>query len=91
MAMTVGFAVVGAFILSLTYVPMMSAMFLSKNTEHKPNFSDKMMAWFEKIYTPFLDKIEYIGWKNWSEKLIATSFMAPIFMFFLYLIFKFLA
>ncbi|MFV8346972.1 efflux RND transporter permease subunit [Flavobacterium sp. ZB4P13] len=56
MAMTVGFAVIGAFILSLTYVPMMSAMFLSKNTEHEPNFSDKMMAWFEKIYAPFLDK-----------------------------------
>jgi len=56
MAMTVGFAVIGAFVLSLTYVPMMSAMFLSKNTEHKPNFSDKMMAWFEKIYTPFLDR-----------------------------------
>ena len=55
MAMTVGFAVIGAFILSLTYVPMMSAMFLSKNTEHKPNFSDRMMAWFEKIYAPFLD------------------------------------
>jgi cobalt-zinc-cadmium resistance protein CzcA len=56
MAMTVGFAVIGAFILSLTYVPMMSAMFLSKNTEHKPNFSDRMMAWFEGIYSPFLDK-----------------------------------
>lgn len=56
MAMTVGFAVIGAFVLSLTYVPMMSALFLSKNTEHKPNFSDKMMAWFERIYTPFLDK-----------------------------------
>ena len=56
MAMTVGFAVIGAFVLSLTYVPMMSAMFLSKNTEHKPNFSDRMMAWFEGIYTPFLEK-----------------------------------
>ena len=56
MAMTVCFAVIGAFILSLTYIPMMSALFLSKNTEHKPNFSDKMMAWFEKIYTPLLDK-----------------------------------
>jgi cobalt-zinc-cadmium resistance protein CzcA len=56
MAMTVGFAVIGAFILSLTYVPMMSAMFLSKNTEHKPNFSDRMMAWFEKLYAPFLAK-----------------------------------
>lgn len=56
MAMTVGFAVIAAFVLSLTYVPMMSAMFLSKNTEHKPNFSDRMMAWFEKIYAPFLEK-----------------------------------
>jgi cobalt-zinc-cadmium resistance protein CzcA len=56
MAMTVCFAVIGAFILSLTYIPMMSAMFLSKNTEHKTNFSDKMMAWFEKIYSPLLDK-----------------------------------
>ena len=55
MAMTVGFAVIGAFIMSLTYVPMMSAMFLSKNTEHKINFSDKMMAWFEKMYAPFLE------------------------------------
>lgn len=59
MAMTVGFAVIGAFILSLTYVPMMSAMFLSKNTEHKANFSDKMMAWFEGIYTPLLEKALY--------------------------------
>jgi cobalt-zinc-cadmium resistance protein CzcA len=56
MAMTVGFAVIGAFILSLTYVPMMSAMFLSKNTEHNPNFSDRMMAWFEGIYSTFLEK-----------------------------------
>ncbi len=54
MAMTVGFAVIGAFILSLTYVPMMSALFLSKKVEQKPNFSDKMMAWFEGIYAPFL-------------------------------------
>ncbi|MCD0464791.1 CusA/CzcA family heavy metal efflux RND transporter [Flavobacterium sp. ENC] len=56
MAMTVGFAVMGAFVLSLTYVPMMSALFLSKNPEHKSNFSDRMMAWLEKIYTPFLEK-----------------------------------
>lgn len=35
---------------------MMSAMFLSKNTEHKENFSDRMMAWLENIYAPFLEK-----------------------------------
>lgn len=69
MAMTVGFAIIGAFILSLTYVPMMSAMFLSKNTKHKPNFSDKMMAWFEKIYTSFLNKALQI-----KKMILAISF-----------------
>jgi cobalt-zinc-cadmium resistance protein CzcA len=54
MALTVGFAVIGAFLLSLTYVPMMSALFLSKKAEHETNFSDRMMARFERIYTPIL-------------------------------------
>lgn len=54
MAQTVGFSILGAFILSLTYVPMMSALFLSKKTEHKVNFSDKMMSFFERIYAPIL-------------------------------------
>lgn len=56
MAMTVGFAIIGAFILSLTYIPMMSALFLSKKTEHKENCSDRMMAWLESRYTPLLKK-----------------------------------
>jgi heavy metal efflux system protein len=56
MAQTVGFTIVGAFLLSLTYVPMMSALFLSKNTQHTNNFSDRMMSFFEKIYTPILQK-----------------------------------
>ncbi|MBC7450604.1 MAG: efflux RND transporter permease subunit, partial [Cytophagales bacterium] len=50
MAQTVSFAIIGAFILSLTYVPMMSALFLSKKTEHKENISDKIMAFFQKVY-----------------------------------------
>jgi cobalt-zinc-cadmium resistance protein CzcA len=56
MAMTVGFAVIGAFIMSLTYVPMMTSLFLSKKTEHKTNFSDRMMSWFEQKYMPLLNK-----------------------------------
>jgi cobalt-zinc-cadmium resistance protein CzcA len=42
MAQTVIFALIGAFILSLTYVPMMSSLFLSKKLRKK-RFSDKMM------------------------------------------------
>lgn len=56
MAKTVGFAIIGAFILSLTYVPMLSSLFLSKKTLHKENFSDKMMKFFEQLYTPVLQK-----------------------------------
>lgn len=52
MAQVVTFALIGAAILSLTYVPMASALFLSKETEHKPNFSDRLMNWIHKIFNP---------------------------------------
>ena len=55
MAQTVAFAIMGAFILSLTYVPMMSALGLGRNTEHKRNFSDRMMSWLEAGYRPLLE------------------------------------
>ncbi|WEK17617.1 MAG: CusA/CzcA family heavy metal efflux RND transporter [Candidatus Pedobacter colombiensis] len=56
MAETVVFAIVGAFILSLTYIPMVSALFLSKNTTHKRNISDKIMDFFRRIYKPMLER-----------------------------------
>ncbi|SHJ80290.1 cobalt-zinc-cadmium resistance protein CzcA [Hymenobacter daecheongensis DSM 21074] len=55
MAQTVAFAIIGAFILSLTYVPMMSALALSRSTEVKRNFSDRMMSWLEARYRPVLE------------------------------------
>lgn len=54
MAETVIFAILGAFILSLTYVPMISALFLSKNPTHKRNISDRMMDKLYKLYTPII-------------------------------------
>ncbi|MDB5246898.1 MAG: acriflavine resistance protein [Segetibacter sp.] len=54
MAQTVGFAILGALILSLTYIPMISALFLPKNTFYKRNFSDRMMGFFQRLYTPVL-------------------------------------
>ncbi len=56
MAQTVAFALIGAFILSLTYIPMMSALFLSKTISHKKTFSDKMMEHLERIYQYALKK-----------------------------------
>jgi len=52
MAQVVTFALIGAAILSLTYVPMASALFLSKNTDHKPNFSDRLMDGIRKAFNP---------------------------------------
>ncbi|WP_431217096.1 efflux RND transporter permease subunit [Puia sp. P3] len=54
MAKTVAFAILGALLLSLTYIPMMSALFLSKKAVHKKNFADKMMEFFQKRYEPLL-------------------------------------
>jgi heavy metal efflux system protein len=54
MAETVSFAIFGAFLLSLTYVPMMSAFALSRRTQHKINFSDRMMAFFQRTYRPVI-------------------------------------
>lgn len=50
MAQTVAFALLGAFILSLTYIPMMSAFFLSRKTATEPNFSDRIMHRLESFY-----------------------------------------
>ncbi len=56
MAQTVAFAILGAFLLSLTWIPMASAMFLQKNIDHKSTFGDKIMNFFHKIYSPSLNK-----------------------------------
>ncbi len=55
MGMTVSFAIIGALILSLTYIPMMSALFLPKKTSPKRNISDKMMDMFQRWYNPAIE------------------------------------
>lgn len=48
MAQTVAFALMGAFVLSLTYVPMMTSLVISKKLLHRPSFSDKLMDWLRE-------------------------------------------
>ncbi|MGB3005019.1 MAG: CusA/CzcA family heavy metal efflux RND transporter [Chitinophagaceae bacterium] len=55
MAQTVSFALIGAFLLSLTYVPMMSSLVLSKKLSHKDTFADKMITWFYNLYKPTME------------------------------------
>ncbi len=65
MAFTFGFAVLGAIILCLTYVPMVSSMFLkpaknqngwfAKFENRIDKFSDKIMSGLNKAYVPILN------------------------------------
>ena len=55
MALTVFFAILGAFILSLTYVPMASSVFLSKKVHQQESFSDRMVRKLQGWYRPVLN------------------------------------
>lgn len=57
MAQTVAFALLGAFVLSLTYIPMGSALVLSRRIKHKPNLSDRIMYQIEREYQHALSRI----------------------------------
>ncbi len=50
MAQTVIFALLGAFLLSVTYIPMMSTLVLSKNIKRQLNISDRVMIRLEKTF-----------------------------------------
>lgn len=56
MAQTVAFALVGAFILSLTYVPMLTSLALSKKVPKKENFSDRLMHKLQQQFKIILSK-----------------------------------
>lgn len=79
MAQTVIFALLGAFLLSMTYVPMMCSMFLKPVEHHKTNFSDKMMDFFSKYHQKMLHivlqypKIIFVS--------ISTLFVIAIYQF----------
>ncbi len=54
MAQTVMLAIAGALILSLTYVPMMTALFINKKVSNKHSLADKIIEKCQKIYSPAL-------------------------------------
>jgi len=79
MAQTVAFAILGAFILSLTYVPMMSALFLSKSTVHKKTISDKIMNALHRVYEPALRTV--LKWKITTVLIAFVLFIISLLVF----------
>lgn len=72
MAQTVAFALLGAFLLSVTYVPMMSSWLLNTKISSS-GFSNKMMNYLENSYKKLLLKA-----LNQSKKIIAFALLSFI-------------
>lgn len=79
MAQTVSFAVLGALFLSMTYVPMMSALFLKKEIKSKISIADRIMSRVQKMYKPAL--IKALSKPMLTIVLGAGLFLSAIFSF----------
>ncbi len=78
MAQTVAFALIGAFILSLTYVPMMTSFILSKKKKTKPNVSDIVLEKVELKHQNLL--IKAIKSRKIILATVAVMFALAIFL-----------
>ena len=54
MALTVFFAILGAFLLSLMYVPMVSSLLFDRKLKTRENISDRIIRKLQQWYTPLL-------------------------------------
>lgn len=80
MAYTFIFAMIGVMFLCLTYVPMMSSLFLTQSKKNKTHLGNRIIKWLEKKYLNILEK----AFKK--SKLIVIS--ALIFLGISFVVFK---
>ncbi len=74
MAQTVAFALIGAFILSLTYIPMMTSIVLSKKLNQHESFTDRMMIKWQHLYKRILERLLLHPKKVISSSLLLFAF-----------------
>ncbi len=79
MAQTVIFAIIGAFILSLTYVPMISSLVLSKKPLKENTFSDRLVGRVQRGYTPLFLKV--IRHQKMVVSIVVGLFVVAILLF----------
>ncbi|MFZ4427387.1 MAG: efflux RND transporter permease subunit [Saprospiraceae bacterium] len=73
MAQTVSFALLGALLLSLTYVPAVSALVLERKIKTGHNFADRLMEGIKKLYAPTLSLA-----LKWPKFVIGSTFLVFI-------------
>jgi len=66
MAMTFSFALIGAMILCLTYVPVVSSLFLKPSKQSAKNISVRLMHFLNKAYQPI------INWALSNKKIVVV-------------------
>ncbi|SDW48280.1 cobalt-zinc-cadmium resistance protein CzcA [Lutibacter oricola] len=79
MAMTFIFAMIGAMVLCLTYVPMMSALVLRAPKNNKKSYGDKFVQWVEDKYQPLLERALQKG--KWIIGSAVVLFAIAVFIF----------
>ena len=77
MAQTLVFCIIGALLLSLTYVPMMATLFLKRKVELKPTFADRFFGWLTGAYDRLLGVCMRRVWVTLASAfaLLAASLM----------------
>ena len=76
MALTVSFALLGALILSLTYVPMITSLTLKKHIKEHKTFSDKMVNKMRDAYQPVLRRS--LQWPKLLLSIVAAAFIGSV-------------
>ena len=79
MAKTLVFCIIGALLLSLTYVPMMASLFLKHHIVTKPTFADRFFERLNKLYSRALHVCLKFKWGT-----VAAAFAALAFSLFLF-------
>lgn len=64
MAKTLVFCIIGALLLSLTYVPMMAALFLKRSIVEKQTFADKFFSKLNVAYKKVLNTCLHYAWQT---------------------------
>lgn len=79
MAKTLVFCIIGALILSLTYVPMMASLFLKHTIVVKPTLADRF---FEKLNRLYQKILRFCLRRKWQTTALAfTVLLASLFLF----------
>ncbi|GAB4512610.1 MAG: CusA/CzcA family heavy metal efflux RND transporter [Allomuricauda sp.] len=79
MALTFIFAMIGAMVLCLTYVPMMSALFLKPPKKEKKSWGDRFVHWVQRKYEPLL--LNALEKGKWVVSIAVAIFAVAIFTF----------